>query len=215
MIAIRQYTYLLSFFLFGAFTSFAQKDPTLKPERSRDLFHGYVDIEQKKALQSDGKDDKIFTPYANEEVNIQITNALIGKVNEVQKKIEKDSTIAAQAKVLYIRGLERLLRDLNANWKYGRFVVTYLPEILSSYETSIDIDKKKESIENFVSGLEYDVARALLDCTAFEKNTGYRASRNFLIKKYAELHPEQTFAMLRTTLARNPDLPFADSLIIA
>ena len=114
-------------------------------------------------MQGDGKDDKIFTPYANEEVNIQITTALIGKVNELQKKIEKDSTIGGQPKVLYIRGLERLLRDLNANWKYGRFVVTYLPEILSSYETGIDLDKKKESIESYISGLAYEVARPLLD----------------------------------------------------
>ena len=215
MIAIRQYTYFLCFFLFAGATSFAQKDPTLKPERSRELFHGYVDIEQRKALQSDGKDDKIFTPYANEEINIQITSALIGKVNDLQKKIETDSTVGGQGKVLYLRGLERLLRDLNANWKYGRFVVTYLPQVLSGYETSIDIDKNKESIESFIRGLEYDVARALLDCTAFEKNAGYKSSRNYLIKKYCELHPEQTFAMLRTTLARNPDLPFADSLIIA
>ena len=98
--------------------------------------------------------------------------------------------------------LKDCLRDLNANWKYGRFVVTYLPEMLSSYETSIDIDKKKESIENFISGLEYDVARPLLDCTAFEKNAGYKASKNILIKKYCELHPEQTFAMLRTALVK-------------
>jgi hypothetical protein len=215
MIAIRQYTSFFSFFLLAAVTSFAQKDPTLKPERSRELFHDYVDAEQKKALQADGKDDKVFTPYANEEVNIQITSVLIGKVNELQKKIEKDSTISGQTKVLYIRGLERLLRDLNANWKYGRFIATYLPEMLSSYETLINIDKKKESIENFISGLEYDVARPLLDCTAFEKNAGYKASKNVLIKKYCELHPEQTFAMLRTALNKMPDLPFADSLIIA
>ena len=60
MIAIRQYTYFLSFILFAASTSFAQspKDPTLKPDRSRELFHDYVDTEQKKALQSDKKDDK-------------------------------------------------------------------------------------------------------------------------------------------------------------
>src|SRR5213075_1093949 len=100
MIAIRQYTYFLFFFLFAAFTSFAQnpKDPALKPERSRELFHDYVDAEQKKALQSDGKDDKLFSTSFNEEINVQITNALINKVNELQKKIEKDSTIGGQIK---------------------------------------------------------------------------------------------------------------------
>jgi hypothetical protein len=217
MIAIRQYTYFLFFFLFAAVSSFAQspKDPTLKPDRSRELFHDYVDTEQKKALQSDGKDDKIFSPSFNEEINIQITNALINKVNDLQKKIEKDSAIGGQAKVLYIRGVERLLRDLNANWRYKRFVSTYLPEILESYERCLEIDIKKASIENYIVQLPYDVARPLLDCTAFEKNSGYKISRNILVRKYCELHPDQTFATLLTTLRQNPDLPFIDSLIIA
>ena len=217
MIAIRQYTYFLFFFVFATLTSFAQnpKDPTLKPDRSRELFHDYVDAEQKKALQSDGKDDKLFSPSFNEEINVQITNSLINKVNDLQKKVEKDSAMGGQIKVLYIRGIERLLRDLNANWRYNRFVSTYLPDILESYERCIYLDIKKESIENYISQLPYDVARPLLDCTAFEKNTGYKASKNILVRKYCELHPEQTFAILLTTLRQIPDLPFMDSLIIA
>jgi hypothetical protein len=36
-----------------------------------------------------------------------------------------------------------------------------------------------------------------------------------LVRKYCSLYPEQTFATLLTTLPQLPDLPFADSLIIA
>ena len=217
MIAIRQYTYILFFFLLASFVSFGQnpKDPTLKPDRSRELFHDYVDAEQKKALQADGKDDKLFSPSFNEDVNFQITNALINEVNDLQKKIEKDSTMGGQVKILYIRGIERLMRDLNANWRYKKFVPTYLPEMLESYEKCIELDTKKVSIENYIDQLPYDVARPLLDCTAFEKNSGYKTSKNILIRKYCELHPEQTFATLLTTLRQIPDLPFTDSLIIA
>ncbi len=217
MIAIRQSTYPFLFLLFLAVTSFAQnpRDPTLKPERSRELFHDYVDAEQKKALQGDGKDDKLFSPSVNEEVNVQVTNALLGRVNDLQKKIEKDSTMPSQTKVLYIRGIERLLRDLNANWKSGKFVATNLPVMLDEYEICLNLDRNKETIENSVGQMQYDIARPLLDCTAFEKNAGYKASRNLLIKKYCELHPDQTFSTLIVTLKREPDLPFADSLIMA
>jgi hypothetical protein len=216
MIAIRQYTYFLSFILFTASASFAQspKDPTLKPDRSRELFHDYVDAEQKKTLQSDKKDDKLFTPLANEEINIQLTNAILGKVNELQKRIEKDSTLGGQPKVLYIRGLERLLRDFNSNWKYNRLVVTYLPNIIEGYQRCMEIDLQKLSIENYIEQLPYEVGKALLDCTAFEKNTGYRTSKNLLVKKYCETHPDQIFVTLLNTLQKIPDLPFADSLII-
>ena len=217
MIAIRQNIYILSFLLFASVVSFGQnpKDPTLKPDRSRELFHAYVDAEQKKTLQADGKDDKLFTPSFNEDVNFQITNALINRVNDLQKKIEKDSAMGGQTKVLYIRGIERLLRDLNGNWRYNRFISTYLPEILESYERCIELDIKKSSIENYIEQLPYGVARPLLDCTAFEKNSGYKASKNILVRKYCEQHPEQTFATLLTSLRHIPDLPFADSLIIA
>jgi hypothetical protein len=216
MIAVRQYLFLLPL-LFFASASFSQnpRDPSLKPERSRELFHDYVDAEQKKALQSDGKDDKLFAPSFNEEVNIQVTNSLIVKVNELQRKLEKDSTMGGQTKVLYIRGLERLLRDLNANWRVNRFVVTYLPNILESYEKCIELNSQNSSIENYIEQLPYDVGRPLLDCTAFEKNSGYKTSRNILIRKYCELHPEQTFSTLLSTLPKNSDLPFADSLIAA
>jgi hypothetical protein len=148
-------------------------------------------------------------------VNVQITNALIVGVNELQRKIEKDSTMGGQTKVLYIRGIERLLRDLNANWKYRRFVVTYLPQMLAGYEKAMEIDRKKESIENCIEELPYDVGRPLLDCTAFDKNPGLKTSKNILVRKYCELHPEQIFATLLTTIPQIPDLPFTDSLIIA
>ena len=216
MIAIRQNTYILIFFLVASFVTFGQnpKDPTLKPDRSRELFHDYVDTEQKKALQADGKDDKLFSPTFNEDVNFQITNTLVNKINDLQKKIEKDSTMGGQTKVLYIRGIERLLRDLNANWRSRRFVATYLPEMVTAYEKTMEIDRKKESIENYIEQLPYDVGRPLIECTAFDKNSGFKTSKNILVRKYCELHPDQTFATLLNTLRQIPDLPFADSLII-
>lgn len=217
MIAIRQHTYILFFSLFASFVTFGQnpKDPTLKPDRSRELFHDYVDTEQKKALQGDGKEDKLFSPTFNEDVNFQITNTLVNKINDLQKKIEKDSTMGGQTKVLYIRGVERLLRDLNANWRSRRFVATYLPEMVTAYEKAMEIDRNKESIENYIEQLPYDVGRPLMECTAFDKNPGFKTSKNILVRKYCELHPDQTFATLLNTLPRIPDLPFADSLIIA
>src|SRR6185503_12173591 len=210
MIAIRQYSILLCVFLFAWLISFGQnpRDPNLKPDRGRELFHDYVDTEQKKALSSDGKDDKIFSPSANEETNIQVTNALITKVNDLQRKIEKDSSLNGQLKVLYIRGLERLLKDLNAGWKVNRFVATRLPEVLDSYEKCMELDLKKTSIESYIEQIHYDVARPLLDCTAFEKNAGYKISRYAIIRKYCRMHPEQIFATMISALTYYPELPF-------
>lgn len=206
--------FLLAGFLFLFSSAIrAQRDPALKPAQNRALFHDYVDKEQQKALKSDGKDDKEFTVSDNEEVNIHITSALIGKVNQLQKKIEQDSLLGGQAKVLYIRGLERLLQDLNANWRSKRFSVIYLPEMLEAYEKCVELDSKKISIENIIEELHYEAARPLVYCTAFDNNPGFKTSKNILVRKYCELFPEQIFSTLRNTIIQIPDLPFADSLI--
>jgi hypothetical protein len=215
MISFRPYFIFLLFIATAALPAWGQKDPDLKPVFAREIFHDYVDAEQKKALQSDGKDDKLFTPTNVEEINLQITNALISGVNNLQRWIERDSALGGQDKVLFIRGLEWLLRDLNANWRSKKFVVTYLPDILTAYEQCVNDEKKKLNLINTIEQLHYDVARPLLDCKAFERNPGFRSAKHILVRKYCSLYPEQTFATLLTTLPQLPDLPFADSLIIA
>ncbi|HLF45050.1 MAG TPA: hypothetical protein VI548_01400, partial [Chitinophagaceae bacterium] len=201
--------------LFSLVFSFAngQKDPALKPLLSRALFHDYVDREQQIALKSDGKEDKEFTVSANPDINIHITSALIGKVNQLQKNIEQDSLISGQAKVLYIRGLEGLLKDMNANWRSGKFAVTYLPAMLDAYEKCVELDSKKISMEGVINQLHYDAARPVVYSSAFDNNPGFKTSRNILVRKYCNLYPDQVFSTLSSTILLIPDLPFADSLI--
>lgn len=198
---------------FFVITLQAQKDPMLKPAQSRALFHDFVDKEQQKALKSDGKDDKEFTVSDNPDINLHVTAALIGKINQLQKKIESDSSLGSQAKVLYLRGLERLLQDMNANWRSGNFAVIYLPQILDAYEPCMELDSRKQSIEYLIEQLPYDAAKPLVGCTAFDNNPGFKNCRYILVRKYCALHPDQAFATLRTALLQLPDLPFTDSLI--
>lgn len=210
---IKNQLQLVILLVFCATDLLAQKDPTLKPVLNRELFHEFVDREQQKALISDGKEDKEFTVSSNVNVNIHVTAALIGKVNQLQKKIEYDSLLGGQMKVLYIRGIERLLQDLNANWRSKKFDATYLPVILDAYEKCIDLDSKKKSIENIIEELPYAAAKPLVYCSAFDNNPGFKTSKYSLIKKYCNLYPDQVFSTLWEAILQIPDLPFADSLI--
>ncbi len=203
---------LFSFLCSGLITH-AQVDPWLKPSQATVLFQEFVDKEQKLALKSDGKDDKMFTVSSNEDVNIHVTNALIEKVNQLQRKIEKDSAMGKQIKVKYIRGLERLLQDMNANWKSKRFAITWLPQILDAYESCMEEDKNGKTIENIIDRLHYDAAKPVVYCSAFDNNPGFKISKNILVRKYCDLFPEQVFSMLKQELKYNSDLPFADSLV--
>ena len=81
-----------------------------KPPKNRELFHDYIDAQQRNVLKSDGKNDNQFTPSKDDEINFLLTQSLVKNIDELQCKIERDSTIKDQVKVRYLRGVESLLK---------------------------------------------------------------------------------------------------------
>src|SRR5215475_13322749 len=120
----------------------------LKPPKNRELFHDFVDKQQKDILKSDGKADNEFRPSSNEEINFVLTRAVTTKVDWVQYHIEKDTTLSSQAKIKYLRGLENVLKYFNNNWRRGAVNPTQLPMIIDEYETCMKADVANASIEN-------------------------------------------------------------------
>lgn len=184
--------------------------PACKPPKNRELFHDYIDAEQKKLLRMDGLADSRFAPTADDEINFHLTKTLVGRVDELQCIIENDSSLNSQNKIKYLRGIENVLKYFAGNIQARRVNPVLLPDILDAYVRCMIADKAGKSIEPVLVPLPYEtclsVARA--DRT-FEKNEGYRAVQNAVILKYCALHPEDVLVTLR----ENPDVPFADSLI--
>ncbi|MBK9569570.1 MAG: hypothetical protein IPQ06_01030 [Chitinophagaceae bacterium] len=220
MIATNKYLILPGFFLgfwlsaSGQVTfasNSANNDQKCKPPKNRELFHDYIDAQQKLILKSDGKNDNQYTPSDNEEVNFQLTRTLINRVDDLQCKIEADTLLKDQGKVKYLRGVEYLLKFFNQNTSSKKINPVILPDIISAYEKCVALDKEGKSIENIVSPLSYETAYSLIkaDNATFEKNSGYRGGLQGIVLKYCILHPERTLSILRD----NPDMPFADSLV--
>ncbi|HKB45098.1 MAG TPA: hypothetical protein VKC90_11935 [Chitinophagaceae bacterium] len=215
MIAFSRYLLLLpGFILVSSFAS-AQIDTSLlnnfKPPLNRQLFHGYVDAEQRNALKYDGKADNKLVVSSNEEVNFLVTKALTTNVDWLQYKIEKDSLLNHTKKLRYLRGLQNLLKNLQKGWREKQISPVYLPATIDAYDNCMQLDKKGLTIENYIYGLDYEIANPIVRSTGFDDNPGIRAARNELIRKYCLLHPDQTFYILKD----NPDVSFADSLIRA
>ncbi|HEY6502449.1 MAG TPA: hypothetical protein VIZ28_00620 [Chitinophagaceae bacterium] len=198
---------------FISFPDTARDLDSFKPPKNRELFHDYIDAEQKNILKSDGKGDNQFTPSSNEEVNFLLTNALVSRVDWLQYKIEKDSIINPQNKVRYLRGIENLLKFFNNNVRAKKVNPVLLPDIITAYESCMQLDKEGRSIEPVIKGQPYEVALSIAkaDRTTFEKNEGYWPAQHAVVLKYCVLNPSQTFLILKD----NPDVPFADSLVRA
>jgi hypothetical protein len=184
---------------------------TVKPPKNRELFHDYIDKEQKDLLAADGKADGAVTFSTNEEINLLLANAIVRDVDEFQYNIEADSLLEHRLKVNYLTGMSNMLRYVKNNWRSKKVNLLHLPQIMDGYKECVVADRAGNSIENIVYSMPYDAGNALLAANIFSTNKGYTASKNLLILKYCTLHPSSTFI----TLKDNPDVPFADSLIKA
>ena len=213
MIATPKYLVLLTSLLaFQPMLAQAEDpDPVrdLKPPKNRELFHDFVDKQQKDILKSDGKADNEFRPSSDDEVNFLLTKAATSNVDWVQYRIEKDTTLNSQVKIKYLRGLENLLKYFSNNWRRGNVRPTQLPVIIDEYEKCMRADIANESIDAMIDQVPYEVGMNLVNSGAFDKNAGYANCQNILIKKYCALHPDKVFIKLRD----NIEVPFRDSLI--
>jgi len=213
MIATPKYLVLLTSLLaFQPMLAQAEDpDPVrdLKPPKNRELFHDFVDKQQKDILKSDGKADDEFRPSSDDDVNFLLTKAATSSVDWVQYRIEKDTTLNSQVKIKYLRGLENLLKYFNNNWRRGNVRPTQLPVIIEEYEKCMRADLANESIDVMIDQVPYEVGVNLVNSGAFDKNAGYGNCQDVLIKKYCALHPDKVFLKLRD----NINVPFRDSLI--
>lgn len=182
-----------------------------KPPKNRELFHDYIDAQQKIVLKSDGKNDNLFTPSADDEINFLVTQSLVKRIDELQCKIEMDSSLKDQMKIKYLKGIEYLLKFFVSNTAKQKVSPLILPDIVIAYEKCVQNDKMGLSIEGIINSLSYEAGYSIInaDNVTFEKNPGYKAGKNAVVLKYCLLHSTQIFPILQ----QNPDVPFADSLI--
>jgi hypothetical protein len=181
----------------------------LKPPKNRELFHDFVDKQQKEILKSDGKADNEFRPSSDEEINFALTRAVTTKVDWVQYRIEKDTALSSQTKIKYLRGLENVLKYFNNNWRRGTVYPSQFPVIIDQYENCMKADLANEPIDRIIDAQPYEIGMNLVSAGIFDRNPGYKNCQFILIRKYCAKYPSQAFLKLRN----NTDVPFLDSLI--
>jgi hypothetical protein len=184
-------------------------DKGCKAPIGRQMWHDRINREQNNTLRADGKADVYFHAGANEEINYMVTQAITQKVDNLQCKIELDTTLGDQAKKGYLTGIEKILKNFTTLFRSRKFNPANLPTTLDAYAEAILRDQRKESIEDIITRNSYDINMLVLSSDAFNNNSGYRASRSAQVMKYCMLYPDQTFFILKD----NPDVPGRDSLI--
>ncbi|MEO5501024.1 MAG: hypothetical protein ABIR31_06225 [Ginsengibacter sp.] len=203
---ILKFTFFLCFLL--PLLSYGFNDTTNIPIERR-LFHDKIIAEQRRADKMDGKQDGLLKVGSNQEVNLQVTDALIRRVNVLRNDIEKDTLLSSsQNKVRYLRYVEYMLKDFNNGWRSHKISPSLAPALVDNFSDVMNANLKNKSIAPYIRNSPYEVGVIL--ATIFNENPGYAESKIILFRKFCQLHPDQ----ILFNLAPYVDQPFADTLVI-
>jgi hypothetical protein len=180
-------------------------------DKGRMLFHDRVDNEQKKLYTKTANGSKEIAVSKDENINLQVDYAIIREVDELQERVEKDSTLTDNNKKKYLRAMEYLVKGYNTHQGKKDFPPSIAPAIVEKFQLAMELDRKNESIEPIIRNCSYPVGKIVTECFSFPENSGVKSSRIAVLHKYLELHPNE----ILPTLKNNINLPFTDSLIVA
>ena len=199
---------LIIFISFIPFKTSASASDTTKIPIGRRLFHDHIKEEQKLADKADGRLDGLVKVGNNADVNLQVTDALIRKINVLRNDIEIDSSLTNNDKVRYLRYIEDLLKDFIFSWKKHTINPSLAPLLVENFYEIFQANVKGENMTPLIQKVPYEVG--LINASIFNENPGYQESKIALFRKFCEINPDK----ILENLAPYVNEPFADSMVI-
>jgi hypothetical protein len=199
------YSFIFLLFLIPVF-SFAYNDTI---PLNRRVFHDNIIKEQNRADKIDGKLDGFIKVSDVEEINLQVTDALLRKVNNLKSGVEKNTALPTNNdKVRYLKFIESLVKNFNNSWKSHKISPTLAPALVDNFSVILKANIRGESMAPYINQAPYEVGN--INSEIFKDNSGYKESRKFLFLKYVNLHPDKILLSIGPYI----DEPFADELIL-
>ena len=194
--------------LFACIDLFALQDSVVIPI-SRVRFHDRIDNEQKLTDKADGKLDGLVRVSGNEEINLQVTDALTRKINEFQFYIEENRNISSSnEKIRQLSYIEQLVKAFRTDWKQKKINPSLAPLLMEKFEMVWRANMDSFSMAPHIKETPYEVG--MLITPIFKNNKGYHESRRLLFLKFCSMHPDKILSHIRPYV----DEAFADSLVV-
>ena len=176
---------------------------------SRQNFHDKIKDEQRRADRFDGKLDGIIKVCNVDDVNLEVTDALIRKVNILRNEVEQNTSLATNNdKIRYLRYIENLLKSFNISWRTHKFTPSLAPVLVDNFTAIMKANLRGESIVGLIEEVPYEAG--IINAEIFKENIGYKESKKILFLKFCELYPDKILFNIGPYI----DEPFADSLIL-
>jgi hypothetical protein len=177
----------------------------------RMLLHDYIDNNQKLILRLDGKDDSLFTPTKNDTFNKHTTDVLRIVVNNLQAKVESNSSFDDNNKYKWLRAINEMLNAFVSGYKAKTINGNLLAPLLFAYDEAIEAEWKKQSLRSIIERNEAEVGQILVENYGLKNNSSIAACNEVLLLKncYKQTKPKQILYLLN----KNPQAYFVDSII--
>lgn len=176
---------------------------------SRQGFHDNIDKEQAAAAKFDGKADDLVKVSDDQTINLQVTNALLKEVDDMQQEIEDNDALDHRLKVKYLSGIYMMLKDYNQKRAHHNIDPEEAPAMVQAYRNMMHADIKGQSILPYIQHLSYEGSERLIE--AFQDNSGYKEAKGQVFTKYAFNNLETVMPKL----AEYMNYPGIDSIIAA
>ncbi|MEO7767536.1 MAG: hypothetical protein ABIS01_08925, partial [Ferruginibacter sp.] len=176
---------------------------------SRQRFHDRINSEQVLTDKADGKKDGVIRVSGNEDINLQVTDALTRRINEFQDIVETDNAInSSNEKIRQLNYIESLLKGFRFAWRRKNINPALAPLLVEDFYKLWMANMDGSSILPFINEMPYEVGMILSEI--FNSNVGYTNSKKALFLKYCRQHPDKILSSIRPYV----DESFADSLVV-
>jgi hypothetical protein len=207
---IRIMRFIITLLITVAFTqvSWASPDTTVFPQKHF-LFNKKVDDAQVYADMLDKKKDSFLKLTKNNEINIQVTDAIFRKIDLLQVSIENNPKLkTTNDQIRELRYLTDLVYIFSDAVKARQLDPVFTPILVKSFEQAMNLDIDSASILPVIRENSYAVGNLIN--AVFKSNKGYEEGKKELFLKYCAINPSKILEALSPFAGE----PFADSLLV-
>jgi len=188
--------------------AFAMTDSTVIPiQRQRN--HEVIREEQIRCDKADGKLDGMIKVSGNEEINLQVTDAIMRKVNSLTDFIETtEKVVSNNEKIRQLNYVHDVLINFRTEWISKKLNPVMAPLLIDNFEKLLKANIDTASIAPYINEVPYEIGR--INAEIFKNNKGYKDSKKILFIKYCALNPDKILSSIRPYVNE----PFADSMVV-
>jgi hypothetical protein len=194
--------YTFSLTLFFSITLLAQSNTELPAIPAMRQLHHELIIESLKKI------DTLYSP--SDSIGKQNKKEVDSMILSIRIDIEKDSLISQNEKFKWLRSCNEILTSFIDAYQLKQISISKLPASVKAFSNAMKLDLSAQSVFPVFETNELSICNLLINNFGIHQNIGLKKSRDLIVLKYCQQHPENILMVLN----RNPDNEYADSLII-